>query len=104
MTTYHEFDHNRRHYRLVYDDMHETVGSYGYDTEEETKAAEDEELAKLRSGEWVALGCIVTEPCPSSDSRHCPCCAGTHEVDSLWGIVIENDIKIAEDFAKTEMS
>lgn len=108
--TYHEFDHNGRHYRLVYDEDHETKGSYAYDTEEETKAAEDEEIEKLNSGEWVVLGCIVTEPCKGVSCtdgldeheviEHCPCCRGRQEVDSLWGIVIENDTRKAEEYAK----
>jgi hypothetical protein len=102
MTTYHEFDHAGRHYRLILDLDHTTRGSYGYDTPEETKAAEDEEIAKLNSGEWVVLGCIVTEPCPANE--HCPCCSGSHEVDSLWGIVIDNSSKAAEAFVKENMA
>lgn len=96
--TFHEFDHDGKHFRLVYDEDHETRGSYAYDTPEETKAAEDEELAKLSSGEWVVLGCIVTERCPSA--QHCVCCAGAHEVDSVWGIVIAPDKAKAEEWAK----
>ena len=98
MTTYHEFDHAGRHYRFVYDETHETRGSYAYATPKETKAAEDRELHKLDIGAWVVLGCIVTEPCPAN--KHCPCCSGSHEVDSLWGIVIDNSHKAAEAFAK----
>lgn len=102
MNTYHEFDHNGRHYRFVYDELHDTRGSYGYATSGETKAAEDEEIAKLNSGDWVVLGCIVTEPCP--DTTHCTCCKGSHEVDSLWGIVIDNSHKAAETYAKENMA
>lgn len=97
MQTYSEFDHDGKHYRLVYDEIHETRGSYAYDTEEETKAAEDEELAGLESGRLVALGCIVTEPCPGA--HHCGACSGTVEVDSLWGIVVENDEAKARAYA-----
>ena len=95
--TYYEFDHDGKRYRFVYDEMHETRGSYAYDTEEETKAAEDEEIAKLESGEWVVLGVIVTEPCAGP---HCAACAGRVETDSLWGIVIENSIQAVEAFAR----
>lgn len=102
MTTYHQFDHNGRHYRFVLDEDHQTRGSYGFDTPEETQAAEDNEIVKLNSCEWVVLGCIVTEPCPSS--THCTCCSGDHEVDSLWGIVIDNSNKVAEAFAKENMA
>lgn len=98
MTTYHEFDHDGKHYRLVYDEDHETRGSYSYDTEEETRAAEDEEIRKLNSGEWVVLGCIVTAPC--SSKKHCEACPGRHEVDSLWGIVVDNSNREAERVAK----
>lgn len=105
--TYHQFDHNGKHYRLVYDEGYQTRGSYAYDTEEETKAAEDEEIAKLYSGEWVVLGCIVTAPCCGVEQvggvQHCEACTGTVEVDSLWGIVIENDTAKVEQFCKENM-
>jgi hypothetical protein len=55
----HKFEYNGKTYKFVPDEDHETRGSYGYDTPEETKAAEDEEIAKLDSGEWTDLGCIV---------------------------------------------
>lgn len=71
--------------RLVYDEDHETEGSYGYETEAETKAAEDHELAMLESHEWVVLGRIIEERCSHCDSWT--------ETDSLWGIVIENTSK-----------
>jgi hypothetical protein len=80
MPTFHEFDHDGRHYAIVYDESYETRGSYSYDTEEETRAAEDEEIAKLQSGEWIVVGCIVTGP------RR-----GLVEIASVWGTVIEND-------------
>ena len=98
--TYHEFDHAGKHYRLVYDELYATVGSYSYDTEEETKAAEDEEIEKLNSGEWVALGCIITRPCKGP---HCEACEGKVEDDSLWGIVIENSRVKAEEYVKESM-
>lgn len=68
--------------RLVYDEDHETEGSYGYETEEETKAAEDYELDMLAQGIWVVLGRIIEERCPH--------CGSWTETDALWGIVIEN--------------
>lgn len=70
-------------FRWVLDDDYETRGSYGYDTPEETKAAEDEELAKLDSGEYVAEGCIAEL---ISTCAEC----GEEKVigeASLWGIV-----------------
>jgi hypothetical protein len=74
---------------VVYDQSHETRGSYGYDTEEETKAAEDEEMRKLHSGEWVVLGFVL--------ERKCSECATWITEDSLWGVVIENsEAKIRE--------
>jgi hypothetical protein len=103
---YHSFEHEGKTYRFVYDTMHQTRGSYGYDTEEETKAAEDEEIEKLNSGEWVVLGCIVSVPCPGaqkdsmSEAAHCTSCDGREELDSLWGIVVENSDKAVEEFVK----
>ncbi len=82
---------NGKRCRWVHDENHETRGSYGLDTEEETKAAEDEELAKLASGEWVVLGCIVEER---------KACGEFHETDSLWGIVIEPDGEKLDSFAR----
>ena len=79
--------------RWVYDEHYETVGSYGYDTEEETKAAEDWELERLNDGRLVAMGAIVEE---RVDCK-CPDCNGWHSVDTLWGIVIEpNEAKLKE--------
>ncbi len=74
--------------RFVYDETHETHGSYGYDTEEETKAAEDEETAKLSSGEWVVLGAIVQHMCGH--------CGEWRNGDSLWGIVVTATEDLAE--------
>jgi hypothetical protein len=101
LPTFHEFDHDGRHYAIVYDEDYQTRGSYAYDTEEETRAAEDEEIAKLQSGEWIVVGCIVTGPCrglgdetgnsQAATDAHCECCCGTREVASMWGTVIEND-------------
>lgn len=70
-------------FRWIEDELYETRGSYGYDTEEETKAAEDEEIAKLRSGEWVAEGCIaeLVSVCDCCDQEKIEAEA------SLWGIV-----------------
>lgn len=80
-------------YRLVYDEDHQTRGSYSYETEAETRAAEDEEIANLESGKWVVLGCIVTEPCPGP---HCKACGGTVDVDSVWGIVVDRNTKLED--------
>lgn len=77
--------------RLVYDDHHETRGSYGYDTEEETKAAEDYEIDMLERGLWIVLGRIV--------EKKCACCGSWTEADSLWGITVENTSKGVESAA-----
>lgn len=68
--------------RVVYDQHYQTRGSYGYDTEEETKAAEDYEIERLNSGQWVALGAIR--------ETRCAACGSWEVADSLWGIVVEN--------------
>ncbi len=71
--------------RLVYDEQYETRGTWALDTEEETKAAEDEEIENLESGNWIVLGRIC--------ERQCSCCGSwvTDESDfDCWGIVVEN--------------
>lgn len=68
--------------RLVYDEMYRTRGSYGYDTEEETKEAEDYEIDMLDRGNWVVLGRIEEEQC-----KHC---SAWSQTDSLWGMVVDN--------------
>lgn len=101
MKTIHTFEHGGKRYRFVHDERHETVGSYAYETPEETKAAEEEEIAKLASGEWVVLGCVVSEPC--DHESHCRACDGWTETDSLWGIVVPNAVKEFERFALEAM-
>ena len=77
--------------RWVFDPCHETVGSYAYETEEETRAAEEWELERLEDGRLVALGCI--------QERKCERCSQWEEIDALWGIVIEpNTAKLREFF------
>lgn len=69
--------------RWVYDDeIYQTRGSYAYDAEEETKAAEENEIYMLDRGEWVVLGYIV-------EKLMCDKCKTYEQTDSLWGIVIE---------------
>lgn len=68
--------------RLVPDTDYQTIGSYAYDTEEETRAAEDHELDMLERHEWVVLGRIV--------ERRCPHCDSWTQTDSLWGMVVDN--------------
>ena len=71
--------------RIVWDELHETEGSYAYETDEETREAEAEERAKLESGEWVVVGMIAY--------TRCPCCGTELETDphtSLWGIVTDS--------------
>jgi len=63
-------------------------GSFAYDTDEETKDAEQREADKLNSGEYVALGCVIKD-----DVRG-------YEEDSLWGIVVRpNEKALVEAFA-----
>ena len=65
--------------RWYYDEDYTPIGSFGYDTEEETKAAERQECGMLDSGEYVALGCVIMD-----DEKG-------DQVDSLWGIVTPDD-------------
>ena len=96
--------------RWVYDELHCTEGSYAYETEAETRAAEDWERERLADGRLVALGCIVEERVECA----CPDCDGWHErqerftgngkdyfdgPSSLWGIVIEPDAEKLREFA-----
>jgi len=81
--------------RWVYDGLYQTRGSYGLGTEEETRAAEDEELAMLDSGNWVALGCIVETLCPT--------CGEWRHIDDLWGIVIDPNDEALDRFARSDM-
>lgn len=62
--------------RWLYDDDYSTQGSYAYDSDEETRQAEEYETGKLNSGEWVALGYVVED-------------VHGEDYESLWGIVIE---------------
>jgi hypothetical protein len=98
---YHTWETNNKKYIAVYDELYQTAGSYAYDTEEEAKKAEDEEIAKLDSGEWIALGVFVYEEKP-----HCKTCTCTaqewplQETDSIWGIVVENSKKAIENYVR----
>ena len=104
MTTYHEWEADKKRYRAVYDEHYETRGSYAYDTEEETRAAEDEEIANLASGKWVVLGIIVLLQRPHCVTCNCPPEKWPWvEIDSLWGIVIENNTEAVERFARESM-
>ncbi len=79
-----------------FDEPHETRGSYGYDTEEETKAAEDHEIAQLSSGNWVALYATAQRRSPCD----CPECSGWHTTETLHGIVIDNSESAFDLFAR----
>lgn len=100
MTTRHEWDIGPLHYRAVYDEDYDVRGSFALGTDEEDKAAEDEVITKVNSGEWVVIGIIVTRPCPGP---HCESCSGRIETDSLWGIVVENTDAEIERFAAEGM-
>lgn len=131
MQTYHEWDADGKHYRAVIDEdytvdkccgsstpgKHEgdEKGSYcskdrpgGGDGEEECERWFLDEIQKLDSGEWVALGVIVSEPCAGIDGEngtpqaHCECCSGRKETGSLWGIVVEASEKAIEELVKGE--
>lgn len=104
MVTIHEWNENGKHYRAVYDDLHETRGSYALDTKEETRAAEDEEIANLESGKWIVIGILAFERKPHCST--CTCNAADWpltETDSLWGIVVENTSTAIEAFARERM-
>ena len=81
--------------RWVYDAEYQTRGSYGYDTEEETREAEEQELAALERGELVTLGCIV--------EKRCDKCGEWKDDDSLWGIVIQPNDGELDSFARDAM-
>lgn len=75
-------------FAIVPDPEHQTVGSYAYETEQETKEAERYELIRIASGEWLAYGVIAYEPCP--DHPGWETCTHSKHVDSLWGIVTDS--------------
>ena len=74
---------------------YQTRGSYWLGTEAATRAAEDEEIAALKSGDLVALGCVL--------ERHCSRCDEWRECDSMWGIVIAPDNNELDVFAREHM-
>lgn len=164
LVTYHEWDYNGKHYRAVYDPdyqpdkccgaatkgkhLGDEKGTYcgreGQSGEESCEKWWQEEIDNLNSGEWVALGVIVTRKCEGSNvwnylhdavinvmtdaqldtkppmlrekgltirqylmtidrgkkTDHCEACSGTVQIDSLWGIVVENSNKAIEEFVK----
>lgn len=81
--------------RWVHDEGYQTVGSYAYDTEEETREAENYEIEQLSTGNWVALGAVV--------ETRCPTCNQWGETDSLWGIVVPIDEDL-ESYAKSSLA
>lgn len=123
---YHEFDHEGRHFKLVFDEdyqpdkccgaskpgehLGDEKGHYcaedrpggGGGGEDECEKFWQDEISKLESGEWVVLGCIVTTRCKGVTNRvrgkisHCSGCTGIGSEDSCWGIVVENDKDVAE--------
>jgi hypothetical protein len=104
LTTVHEWEENEKKYRAVYDEDYQTRGSFAYETEEETKRAEDKELEHLHDGTWIAIGIIVWEKKPHCKECQCPRRDWPWtETDSLWGIVVENDTQAIEEFAAQSM-
>lgn len=79
-----------------YDETHETRGSYCYETEAETREAEETELANLASGKWVAAVCTVAHECPN--------CSEWTEGDQLHGIVLEATDAELDAFARHSMN
>jgi len=79
MHTYEIHTEGTTRYRLVLDEFYQTRGSYAYDTEEETKAAEDHEIELINNGTWHPFGII--------EEKQCLHCLAWKEEDSLWGIV-----------------
>jgi hypothetical protein len=77
--------------RWIIDETYE--GRFAYDTEEETQAAVDETLAKLESGEWVALVALVEH------RVHGKC---WREADALHGIVIGSNARELDEFARED--
>jgi len=67
--------------RFVHDDSHQTIGSLGYDTEEENKEAEEKERRSLESGECIVVGIVREESCPT--------CGSWEVEDSVWGCVVK---------------
>jgi len=80
---YMTFEEGESRYIVQYDEDHETRGSYVYGTEEETRAAEDEEIERLNTGEWVCLF--------AQRGHICKECGQWVSDDSCGGIVVEND-------------
>lgn len=75
--------------RWVYDYEYETVGSYAYDTEEQTRQAEQDEIDAINNGDLIPLGCIIeqfVDCCP-----HCDRLDEWIEKDSCFGIVMPTD-------------
>lgn len=82
----------RERVRWVYDEWYNSRGSFGLDTEEETKAAEDYEIEMLESGQYVALVAIL--------ERQCAECGAWHFEDSVWGIVCDGTDAELDSLAK----
>lgn len=85
-------------FTAVYDMDYEVEGSFALDTEEQTKAAERDTLARLASGEWIVIGITVAHHCPNT-GKCCHSCDGWQDGDSLWGIVIEDNDEQIRTFA-----
>lgn len=78
--------------RWVYDVLYETVGSYAYDSPEETAKAEADEIAKIQSGEVVPMGAIL--------ETRCSACGQWEEQDAIWGVVISTDLQSLQEWAE----
>lgn len=98
LTTVHTWEASGKRYRAVYDDY---VTDCACD---DSEAYMENERAKLSSGEWIAIGIIVSELAKPEHCATCKCKAEEwRETDSLWGIVVDNDPKAIERFAAEGM-
>jgi len=92
-------DDGAKRFTAYYDCDYRAEGSFAYDTPEETQAAVDDTNAHLETGEWIAIGITIEDPCPNT-GKCCEQCDGWEEIDSCWGIVIEDNDDAIKSFAK----
>ena len=69
-----------------WDEHYSPFGSFAYDTEAETKAAERAEIDALDRGDLFPYGGVIEM---RADYCACPECNNWHTGDSCWGIVYE---------------
>jgi hypothetical protein len=94
--TLHTVEHGGKRYVLVPDDdfepQHSGCPEFG---DADFKRDQD----KLASGEWIAVGCRVYEPCKNAE--HCKDCSEWVETDqTCWGFLVDGSTKSFEDLAR----